>query len=199
MVAPLFLPPFSSKERRDMNRVLSAIDSLSVWSGKIFSMISIVVVLATLYEVIMRYFLRLPTIWVTETAIYGCAVMYVMGGAWALYAGQHAKNDLLYGKFTPRGKAMLDVIAYLFFALYMLGLLWASGIYAWESILLGETTGSSWNPPIYPIKVALFVGTFLLFLQGTGEVVRRLYFVISGRKLAGSPGDQGVELPGHTT
>jgi TRAP-type mannitol/chloroaromatic compound transport system permease small subunit len=92
----------------------------------------------------------------------------------------------------------MDVIAYLFFALYMLGLLWASGIYAWESFGLRETAGSSWNPPIYPIKIALFVGVFLLFLQGTGEAIRRLVFVISGRKLA-SPESENAEVAAHTT
>ncbi len=182
-----------------MSRVLGAIDWLSVWTGKLFSMISIIVVLATLYEVIMRYLLHLPTLWVTETAMYGCAVMYVMGGAWALYAGQHVKNDLLYRKFSPRRQALLDVIAYFFFALYMLGLLWASGIYATESFRLRETAGSSWNPPIYPIKMCLFVGTALLFLQGTGEAVRRLYFVVSGKTLAVPSRKENGEVPGHTT
>jgi hypothetical protein len=30
-----------------------------------------------------------------------------------------------------------------------------------------EHTGSSWNPPIYPLKAALFVGIILIFVAGT--------------------------------
>ncbi len=54
--------------------------------------------------------------------------------------------------------------------------------YAWRSVLIKETAGSAWDPPVYPIKVALAVGVFLLLLQGTAKLIRDLHLAIKGRE-----------------
>lgn len=166
-----------------MKKLLSAIDSISIWTGKAFSILTIIMVLAIIYEVIMRYIFHLPTLWASEAMVFCCALIYVIGGAWTLYADQHVKVDLVYEKVTPKTRAIMDVISFFFFALYMLSLLWASATYAWDSVQLRETVGSAWNPPIYPIKVAIVVGIFLLLLQGIAKFIRDFYYMIYEKRL----------------
>jgi TRAP-type mannitol/chloroaromatic compound transport system permease small subunit len=60
-------------------------------------------------------------------------------------------------------------------------MLHATAIYAYESVALRETTMTPWDPPIYPMKVAMAVALALLLMQGTARFIRNLYFLIAGK------------------
>ena len=166
-----------------MKKLLSALDALSAWVGKVGSWLILLVVFFVIYEILMRYLFHLPTLWVTESMVFGCGVSYVLGAAWALQENRHVKIDLLYGRLTVRQRAVMDSITYFFFALYLGVFLWAASKYTWQSVRLGETTGSAWDPPVYPIKIALVVGVSLLLLQGTAKLIRDLHMAIKGTEL----------------
>ena len=59
-----------------------------------------------------------------------------------------------------------------FFLFYLGTLIWAGWIWAWDSMKLGETTGTPWNPPIWPVKLAIPVAAALVLLQGIANVIR---------------------------
>jgi TRAP-type mannitol/chloroaromatic compound transport system permease small subunit len=166
-----------------MKKLISAIEFISIWTGKGVSLFCFLIVFAVLYEVIMRYIFNLPTLWANETMVFSCALIYVIGGAWTHHAGQHVKVDLIYDMLGPKAKAVVDFITFFFFALYMFCLLWASALYSWDSIQLRERPGSPWNPPIYPIKIALTVGICLLILQGIAKFIRDIYFMIHEKEI----------------
>jgi TRAP-type mannitol/chloroaromatic compound transport system permease small subunit len=166
-----------------MKKFLSLIDCLSINVGKAGSWLILAVVAFIIYEIVMRYIFHLPTLWVSESMVFGCGISYVLGAAWALQDNRHVKIDLIYDRLTPRQRAVMDAITYIFFALYLGVFLWAASKYTWQSIMVRETTSSAWDPPVYPIKIALVVGTGLLLLQGTAKFIRDLYFAIRGKEL----------------
>lgn len=166
-----------------MKKALSFIDALSTLVGKAGSWLILAVVAFIIYEIVMRYVFHLPTLWVSESMVFGCGVSYVLGAAWALKDNRHVRIDMIYGRLTARRRALLDSITYIFFLLYMCVFLWAASKYTWQSILVRETTSSAWDPPVYPIKIALVVGTALLLLQGTAKFIRDLHFAIRGSEL----------------
>lgn len=166
-----------------MKRLLSIIDALSIWTGKAASWLILLVVIFIIYEILMRYVFHLPTLWVSESMVFGCGVTYVLGAGWALLEHRHVKIDLVYGRLTLRQRAIIDSITFVFFALYLGFFLWAVSKYAWQSVLVRETAGSAWDPPVYPIKVALLVGVALLLLQGIAKLIRDLHLAIKGREL----------------
>jgi TRAP-type mannitol/chloroaromatic compound transport system permease small subunit len=166
-----------------MKRLLSIIDALSIWTGKAASWLILLVVIFIIYEILMRYVFHLPTLWVSESMVFGCGVTYVLGAAWALQDHRHVKIDLVYGRLTLRQRAVIDSVTFVFFALYLGFFLWAVSKYAWQSVLVRETAGSAWDPPVYPIKVALLVGVALLLLQGIAKLIRDLHLAIKGREL----------------
>lgn len=168
------------KRGKTMKRLLSLIDWISTWSGKATSWLAIAVIFVVVYEIIMRYVFRRPTLWANEAMIFLCAILYVIGGAWTLLEKRHVKIDFVYEKFTPRQRAIFDVLTFFFFALYMGMMLWATSKYAWESIQLAERSGSPWNPPVYPIKIALALGVLLILLQGIANLIRDLHLAIKG-------------------
>jgi TRAP-type mannitol/chloroaromatic compound transport system permease small subunit len=164
----------------DMKRLLTIIDALSIWTGKAASWLTLLVVIFIVYEIMMRYVFHLPTLWVSESMVFGCGLTYVLGAAWALQDNRHVKIDLVYGRLTLRQRAVIDCVTFVFFALYLGFFLWAVSKYAWHSVLVAETSGSAWDPSVYPIKVALAVGTLLLLLQGIAKLIRDLHLAIKG-------------------
>lgn len=166
-----------------MKRVISTIDFLSEFVGKLVSWLVPLVVAAVAYEIIMRYVLRLPTLWANEIMIFMCGLVYVLGAAWVLKEGKHVKIDILYERLSLRQRAVMDSVTFVFFAIYMGMMAWATGKYALKSVRIGETTGSAWDPAIYPIKSALFIGVILLLLQGLANFLRNLHFAIKGEQL----------------
>ncbi len=166
-----------------MKKILSLIDALSIWSGKAASWLILLVVGFIIYEILMRYVFHLPTLWVSESMVFGSGLTYVLGAAWALQDNRHVKIDLIYGRLTPRQRAVIDSITFVFFALYLGVFLWATTEYARRSVLVRETSGSAWDPPIYPLKLALAFGVVLLLLQGIAKFIRDLHYAIKGNKL----------------
>jgi TRAP-type mannitol/chloroaromatic compound transport system permease small subunit len=164
-----------------MRRILSVVDLVSTWVGKVVSVLTLFVALAIVYEILMRYAFSKPTVWASESTVFACGLVYLLGGAWTLLEDKHVRIDMLYSKVSPRGRAALDCFTYLFFAIYIAVMLHATAIYAYESVALRETTMTPWDPPIYPMKVAMAVALALLLMQGTARFIRNLYFLIAGK------------------
>jgi TRAP-type mannitol/chloroaromatic compound transport system permease small subunit len=163
-----------------MNKLLAVIDAISTWTGKTASWLIALVVVFIIYEIFMRYVLRLPTLWVSESIVFGSGLTYVLGGAWALKENRHVKIDLLYDRMGKRRRAIIDAITFVFFSLYMGVFLWAVFEYVVRSVSVGETSGSAWDPPVYPIKIALLFGVLILILQGIAKFIRDLRLAIRG-------------------
>jgi TRAP-type mannitol/chloroaromatic compound transport system permease small subunit len=73
--------------------------------------------------------------------------------------------DLLYGQWSPKGRAMADVVTGLFLIFYLVFLLFG-GISSIEYALeYGQTNYTPWSPPLAPIKIIMAIGIALMLLQ----------------------------------
>jgi len=160
-----------------MGKVLAFIDRLNTWLGRSTGVLAFFVAAAIVYEVVVRHFFNRPTVWANESTIFAACLIYMLAGGWAVLEDRHVRIDLFYHQFSDRKRAAVDCLTYPFFALYIVVMLWASFNYTWESIRVGETTMSPWNPPIYPMKIFMTVGLFLILLQGTARLIRNLYLL----------------------
>lgn len=126
-----------------------------------------------LYEVIMRYGFNRPTIWVHSISQFMFGAVYMLGGAYTLLMRGHVNMDMLYVRFSPRGKALADAATGVLVMIFLGVLVWQSGVMAWESIIFKEVwTQSVFEPPLYPIKTIFFFGCVLFFLQALTHLVR---------------------------
>ena len=160
-----------------MGKGLAFIDRLNTWLGRSTGVLAFFVAAAIVYEVVVRYFFNRPTVWANESTIFAACAIYMLAGGWAILEDRHVRIDVFYHRFSDRKRAAVDCLTYPFFALYIVVMLWASFNYTWESIRVGETTMSPWNPPIYPMKIFMTVGLFLILLQGTARLIRNLYLL----------------------
>jgi TRAP-type mannitol/chloroaromatic compound transport system permease small subunit len=163
--------------------LLALIDSTNTWIGKVTSILSLVVALIIFYEIIVREFLHSPTTWVSEATVFGCGLLYMLGGAWTLKQDGHVRVDMLYHGLSRRGKAIIDCVTYFAFLLYISVMIWAAWQYMLQSIAVRETTMSPWDPIIWPCKIALVASLIMLLLQQTAKFVRDFYFIMKGEEL----------------
>jgi TRAP-type mannitol/chloroaromatic compound transport system permease small subunit len=165
-----------------MKRFLKTIDRISEQSGKAVSFLIIFLVVVVLFEIFVRYLFNSPTIWAHEIAqmIYGAYVILL--GAYVLQRGGHVNVEILYGRFRPRTKAVIDLFTWLLFFYFCGLLLWKGGDMAWDSFLVRETEPTSFAPPVYPIKMMIPLGALLILLQGLAKFIRDLTLAITGKE-----------------
>jgi len=157
-----------------MRTILKTIDSINEWLGRQLKWVVLFLVLVVCAEVMMRYVFNSPTsqlpviqTW-TGTALYSLAFGYVM-----LHKA-HVRVDVIYGRFTDRGKAIVDIALWFLFFLPSVGFITYSAfnwmVHAWASHERSMIT--YWYPPMAPIRTIVFIGMLLFFLQGLATLYR---------------------------
>jgi TRAP-type mannitol/chloroaromatic compound transport system permease small subunit len=138
------------------------------------SYLAFVMFLLLLLEVVARYVFSAPTVWATELTqmLFGAYVM--LSGGYLLAHQRHVSVDIFHARFSPKKKAAVDVITSVLFFMFMLVLLKEGWTMAEEAISRLETSHSAWNPPIWPLKLTIPIGTVLLLLQGVVKLVHDL-------------------------
>jgi TRAP-type mannitol/chloroaromatic compound transport system permease small subunit len=166
-----------------MQKILKLIDALSDWTGKAVSFLILGLALVIGYEVVMRYGLGRPTVWVHEFSVMLFGTAMIISGAYVLRHNGHITMDIVYGMFSERNRAILDVLTYFLLTLpFILVLLWFGGERAWKSLLTLEQDSTQWGPPIYPLRIMLPIGAFLFLLQSLAKLVRDLVIIFGGKR-----------------
>lgn len=165
-----------------MKTLLKAIDATSEWSGKLVALIFYAMVGVLVWEVVMRYAFNAPTIWAHGVSIRIFAAYSVLAGAYVLRHKGHIPVDLVYSRFPSKTKAIVDLITAPFFFAFCGVLLWYGSSFAWTSLKMLEPCETPFHAPIYPIKLMVPVGAFLILLQGLAKYSRDFITAISGRQ-----------------
>lgn len=162
---------------------LRAIDTINEWVGNIVAWLIIPMVFIAVYEVILRYVFNRPTIWAWEINLWLMAALSILLGGYILLKGEHVVVDAVVRHLPPRARAIVDLVTSVVFFISIGVLLWASASQAWQSISVGEVSGTILKGPIYVIKMAWPIGASLLLLQGLAKFLRDLITVIRPKKV----------------
>jgi TRAP-type mannitol/chloroaromatic compound transport system permease small subunit len=113
-----------------------------------------------------------PSLWTLETAQFVMVAYYILGGPYSLQLGSNVRMDLFYEPWSERKKAWVDAFT-VFFLIFFLGVLLYGGIESTQyAIEYKERSYSSWRPYMWPIKVVMCTGIFLMILQATCELIK---------------------------
>jgi len=145
----------------------------------IFAMIGLL-----LFSSISKTFF-LPTIWTLEMAQFSMAAYYLLGGAYSMQLGAHVRMDLLYGRWSPKGKAFADSITAFCLDFYLVMLLYGGFSSTEYALQYGEESYSSWAPYMAPIKIIMTFGVVLMLLQAIAIFFTDLATV------------RGIDIDGH--
>lgn len=168
-----------------MRRFVKILDSISERTGLIFIWLISVVLAIMIYEVISRRILHDPHVWTFEIITLFSAAHFMLLAAFALRHRAHVSIDIIYLRFSPKGQAVLDIVAYLLFFFPFVFVLFKVGFdSASASWATGETTLTAHLPIVLPtLKTIIPVAALLLLIQGLSNLVRSVLFVARGEGL----------------
>ncbi|HYT47700.1 MAG TPA: TRAP transporter small permease subunit [Burkholderiales bacterium] len=157
-----------------MQKLLLFVDKVSTWVGHAFSWFIVGLTLLISWEVFSRYALDTPHAWAFDAMIQMYGTLFMMSGAYTLAKNGHVRGDVVYGFFTPRAQASLDLTLYIvFFIPGVVALVWAGYTYAAESWAIRESSNiTSEGPPYYPFKTIIPVAGAFVLVQGIVEIIR---------------------------
>ena len=165
-----------------MKLFIVSIEAVTEWVARVFSFLMVAASLLIVVEAIRRYAFDSPTIYGLEMTIFLCAVTYLMGGAYALKLGAHVRVDILYNRWSPRTKAIIDLVSAPLFFGSVGAMFWFGADWAIKAIVGGYTTQSVWAPTIWPVRMAIPLGCLLLLLQGIVASIRDFETARTGRR-----------------
>lgn len=165
-----------------MIKILDYIDDINEYLGRVFKWTIIALCLVMCYEVAARYIFHAPTIWAFEvsTALY--ASVFMLCAAYALLYKAHVAIDIVYERFSIRGRAIFDIVSHIIFFYPFLITVFLHGIkFTAEAWKIAEKTESSFAMPVTPVKMMIPIFAGLLLLQGTAVFVRAIMSLVTGK------------------
>ncbi len=138
------------------------------------SLLLLLMVPLMLFAVTARYLFNHPADWALELATLLFGPFFLLGGPYLLHTGGHVNLDLARRAVPPWANRLFDLINYPMVAVFagiLLYYAWPFALSSWE---MGETSFSSWNPPVWPVKFVIPAALVLLGLQAVAEWLRVL-------------------------
>jgi len=154
------------------------IDKLSEFIGKTAIWLVLVVVLISAANAVMRYTIDYSSNAYLEVQWYLFGLIFFSCSGYTLLRNEHIRIDVLYTKFSRRTQIKIDIFGILFFLMPMvvgvIVLSWPVFVDAFES---GEMSNSAGGLIVWPARLMLPVGFFLLALQAVSELIKRVGFL----------------------
>lgn len=151
---------------------IRSMDKLSRLFAYVACVMFIAGVLVICQMVFIRYLLGMSTSWQTEFTIFSVTGAMLMGSPYVLMTGGHVAITILPDALGGITRTIMRLIAALFGLGFCAVLAYASWVYVVEAIHGDWTTGTVWNPPLWPALLPMALGATLLSLQYVAEILR---------------------------
>ncbi len=159
------------------------VDKMNDRMGKIVGLLIYPIMLVLVYEVTMRYVFNKPTIWAHETSCMLYGAHFVLGGAYALQHGAFVNVEVFYIRFSKRTRAIIDLVSWTMFYVFVGALLLKSVPWALESLSVNEFSDSTWGPYVWPSKLTIPFAALFMLLQGMTKTIKDVVLAVTGNEL----------------
>lgn len=164
---------------RALTGFMTGVTKLNDLLGRWFSYLVMIMFLLLITGVFFRYVMESPLTWTGELTQLLFGIYGLMAGGYLLSHNGHVNVDLLYSKFSRRNRAILDLFTSILFFMFTLALFYFAVDMAWESFSIRQSSNSSWDPPIWPVKAFIPLATLLLILQGIVKLLQDIAIVFN--------------------
>ncbi len=174
--------------------ITGAIDVLNYRAGQLIALLMVPLIIVVVIEVFSRNSFSIlqdagfedfarsmglgPTLWVYDTSRMVAGVLFMAAAGYGLMRGVHIRADFIYRFWSDKTQATVDALLYLlFFMPSMIFFTVVASEFWWLAYSTGETLAldSAWGPLLWPARLAMPVGGFLLMLQGIPEIFRAFH------------------------
>ena len=139
------------------------------------------IMLSVCSDVVMRYFLSKPMMWVTEVTEYCLLWITFLGTAWVLRREGHVVMDLAIGQLKPEARATVSIITSVIGAAVCLLLTWYGVKVTLDVFHRNLLLSTILTPPAFILFAIIPVGSLLLSIQ---FIIRTHGFINSRRALS---------------
>ena len=152
------------------------IDELSNRLGRLFSWLTLIMVIVMATIVVLRYVFQVGSIALQESVIYINALIFTFGVAYTFKEQGHVRVDIFYSRFNEKKRAWIDLFgALLFLVPSTCFIVWISWDYVAVSWRIREGSAeSSGLPFVYLLKSVILILPILLLLQGISEIAKSI-------------------------
>ncbi|SEO68754.1 TRAP transporter small permease subunit [Aquisalimonas asiatica] len=163
-----------------LRKVLRGVTHANEWLGRaVLAWLVLAMFVLLFMEVNMRYLFGSPTVWTGELTQMLFGAYAILAGAYIMTQRAHVNVDIFYARFPRRVRAAVDVLTSALFFAFVLVLVTEGYSMAEDSISRWETSRSAWNPPVWPVKLAIPVGAGLLLLQGIVKLIHDILILFN--------------------
>ena len=171
--------------------VAHAIDALNRWVGRTVIWLTLVVVLVSAGNAIVRKTFHISSNAWLEMQWYLFGAIFLLAAGYTFLCNEHVRVDILSQRLSRRAQVKLEIFGVLFFMMPACALiLWLSVpmfIDAWVSNEQSSNTGGLVR---WPVKLLIPVGFGLLVLAGVSHLIKCIGY------LAGQCDDPMLHKPG---
>ena len=154
------------------------IDGLTEFVGKAIIWLVLAVTLIAAGNAIMRFSANYSSNAFLEIQWYLFSAIFLLGAGYTLMRNEHVRIDLVAGRLSRRGQAWIDIFGIVFFLLPMataiLYLSWPIFLLALHS---NEQSSNAGGLAIWPVRLLVPAGFFLLVIQAFSELIKRIGFL----------------------
>lgn len=148
-----------------------AVDAMNRFIGRCTMYLIFVMMAVLLYSSVSKTFFN-PSVWTLEVAQFLMVAYFLLGGAYSMQLDGHVRMDLLYSKWSPRTKGMVDAFTVLLLIFYLFWLLYGGISSTQYALQYNETSYSAWSPRMAPIKIVMCIGVAMMLLQALATLCR---------------------------
>ena len=124
---------------------------------------------------VVRYTFNYSSNAYLEIQWYLFAMCVMLGSAQVLRVNEHVRVDVIYGRFSSRGRVWIDLFGLVFFLLpVMVVMLYFSWPLFVKWYVSGEMSSNAGGLVRWPAMLTLPLGFALMILQGLSEIIKRV-------------------------
>ena len=155
------------------------IDAINEHVGRAVYWLILVDVLVSAGNATVRFtFNRSSNAWL-EIQWYLFSAVFLLCAAYTLLHSQHVRIDIVSGMLGKRAQIWIDILGTIFFLLPMaIAIMWMAWPVFVDAYQSNETSMNAGGLIVWPARLMIPVGFFLLALQGFSELIKRIAFLM---------------------
>jgi TRAP-type mannitol/chloroaromatic compound transport system permease small subunit len=155
-----------------------AIDKLNERIGMTVSWLVLAAVLISAANAVVRKAFNVSSNSFLEIQWYLFSVVFLFCAGYTLLRNQHVRIDVVAGRLSPQAQAWIDILGTIFFLMPMaLTIMWLSWPVFVQAYVRHEVSTNAGGLLIWPARLLVPIGFFLLVIQGLSELIKRLAFL----------------------
>ena len=152
-----------------------AIDAINEKIGKATGWFILAAVIVSSVNATVRFvFSKSSNSWL-ELQWYLFGAVVLLGAAYTLKHNEHIRIDIINSRLSKRARDWIDIIGHLVFLAPLCAvMLWLGVPFFLRSFANGEISASAGGLIVWPAKLLVPLGFFLISLQGASEFIKRV-------------------------